>query len=283
MPAAFPRKTWRLRNLRGVSLGLLASLVLLTAAAWALTLYQTFSMARPMGIAVRGGLDGMEGMAGMAMAGIAADGWSLAGAATFLTVWTVMMAAMMLPAAAPMIFMFAAAQTRREQQVAVPTWIFVAGYLLVWAAGGLVVYVLVQLGSDFATSLDPPQRSNWAPLALGATLCVAGLYQFTTFKHVCLSHCRSPLAFVAQHWRDGRVGALKMGLRHGLYCFGCCWALFAVLVAAGVMSVAWMLLLTLVVFVEKLMQAGQRFEGALGIVLVALGIVVSFGAIEMPG
>ncbi|CAN7209047.1 DUF2182 domain-containing protein [Mesorhizobium sp. LjRoot246] len=282
MPAAFPRKTWRLRNLRGVPLGLLASLVVLTAAAWALTLYQTVSMDMPMGIAVRGGLEGMEGMAGMAMAGIAADGWSPAGVATFLTAWTVMMAAMMLPAAAPMIFMFAAAQTRREQHVAVPTWIFVAGYLLIWAAAGLVVYVLVQLGSDFATNLDPPRRSKWAPLALGATLGVAGLYQFTTFKHICLRHCRSPLAFVAQHWRDGRVGALKMGLRHGLYCFGCCWALFAVLVAAGVMSVAWMLLLTLVVFVEKLMQRGQRFEGALGIALIALGIVVSFGAIEMP-
>ncbi|BCH09978.1 hypothetical protein MesoLj131c_42360 [Mesorhizobium sp. 131-3-5] len=282
MPDAFPKKTWRLRSLRGMPLSLLASLVVLTAAAWALTLYQTISMAMPMGIAVRGGMEGMEGMAGMAMAGIAADGWSLAGIAAFLAVWTVMMAAMMLPAAAPMIFMFAAAQARRGQQVAVPTWIFVAGYMLVWALAGLLVYVLVQFGSEFATSLNPPQRSKWAPVALGATLGVAGLYQFTTLKHICLSHCRSPLAFVAQHWRDGRVGALKMGLRHGLYCFGCCWALFAVLVAAGVMSLAWMLLLTLVVFVEKLLPRGRRFEGSLGFALVALGIVVSLGAIDMP-
>ena len=281
MPDAFPRKTWRLRNLRGMPLGLLASLVVLTVAAWALTLYQTFSMDRPMGIAVRGGMEGMDGMAGMAMAGIAADGWSVAGAAAFLAVWTVMMAAMMLPAAAPMIFMFASAQARREQHVAIPTWIFVAGYLLVWAAAGLVVYVLIQLGSDFATSLDPPQRSKWAPLALGATLGVAGLYQFTTLKHICLSHCRSPLAFVAQHWRDGRVGALRMGLRHGLYCFGCCWALFAVLVATGVMSLAWMLLLTLIVFIEKLLPRGRRFEGSLGFALLALGIVVSLGAVDI--
>ncbi|TKB84740.1 MAG: DUF2182 domain-containing protein [Mesorhizobium sp.] len=278
MPDAFPGKSWRLRNLRGMPLGLLASLVVLTAAAWALTL----SMDMPMGIAVRGGMEGMEGMAGMATAGIAADGWSLAGAAAFLAVWTVMMAAMMLPAAAPMIFMFAAAQARREQHVAIPAWIFVAGYMLVWAAAGLLVYVLVLLGSEFASSLDPPQRSKWAPLALGMTLGVAGLYQFTTLKHICLSHCRSPLAFVAQHWRDGRVGALEMGLRHGFYCFGCCWALFAVLVAAGIMSIAWMLLLTLVIFVEKLLQRGRRFEVALGIALMALGIAVSFGAIEMP-
>jgi len=189
---------------------------------------------------------------------------------------------MMLPAAAPMIFMFAAAQAKRERQAAIPTWIFVAGYLLVWAAAGLLVYVLVQLGSGFATSLDPPQRSKWAPLALGATLGLAGLYQFTTLKHICLSQCRSPLAFIARHWRSGRVGALEMGLRHGLYCFGCCWALFAVLVAAGVMSVAWMLLLTLVVFVEKLLPRARRFAGALGIALLALGIGVSLGAIEMP-
>lgn len=282
MPDAFPRKTWRLRNLRGMPLGLLASLAGLTVAAWALTLYQTFSMDMPMGIAVRGGMEGMEGMAGMAMAGIATGGWSIAGAATFLTVWTVMMAAMMLPAAAPMIFMFAAAQAKRGQQVAVPTWIFVAGYMFVWAMAGLLVYVLVQLASEFATSLDPPQRSKWAPLALGATLGVAGLYQFTTFKHICLRHCRSPLAFVAQHWRDGRVGALKMGLRHGVYCFGCCWALFAVLVATGVMSVAWMLLLTLAVFVEKLLPRGRRFEGSFGVALVGLGIVVSLGVIDMP-
>ncbi|RWI92754.1 DUF2182 domain-containing protein [Mesorhizobium sp.] len=283
MADAFLRKSRRFtRNLRGIPLGLLASLVGLTTAAWALTLYQTFSMDMPMGISMRGGVEGMEGMAGMAMAGIAADGWSVAGAAAFLAVWTVMMAAMMLPAAAPMIFMFAAAQARREQHVAIPTWTFVAGYLLIWAAAGLVVYVLVQLGSDLATSLDPPQRSKWAPLALGATLGVAGLYQFTALKHICLSHCRSPLAFVAQHWRDGRVGALMMGLRHGLYCFGCCWALFAVLVATGVMSIAWMLLLTLAVFVEKLLPRGRRVEGGFGVALVALGIVVALGAIDMP-
>ncbi|MFE0017866.1 DUF2182 domain-containing protein [Mesorhizobium sp. NPDC059054] len=263
-------------------LGLLGSLAALTAAAWALTIYQTISMDMPMGITVRGGMAGMDGMTGMAMAGIAANGWSVTSAVAFLTVWTVMMAAMMLPAATPMIFMFATAQARRAQHVAIPTWIFVAGYILVWAAAGLLVYVVVQLGSEVAASLDPPQRSKWAPLALGATLGVAGLYQFTRLKHICLSHCRSPLAFVAQHWRDGRIGALEMGLRHGVYCLGCCWALFTVLVAAGVVSVAWMLLLTLVVFVEKLLPRGRWFESALGIALVGLGIVVSLGAIEMP-
>ena len=260
-------------------------LALLTAAAWALTLYQTLIIDMPMGVAVRAApMAGMEGMAGMAMTGMAADGWSLGSAAVFLAVWTVMMAAMMLPAAAPMVFMFAAAQARRRTSsgVAVPTWIFVSGYLLVWAAAGVLVYVLVQAASDLATRLDPPDRSIWAPLALGATLVAAGLYQFTRLKRVCLSHCRSPLAFVAQHWRDGRIGALGMGARHGLYCLGCCWALFAVLVAAGVMSLAWMLLLTLVVFVEKLLPGDRPFAAATGICLIALGIAVASGMTAMP-
>src|SRR5262245_7768223 len=107
-----------------------------------MTLWQTLAMDMPMGVAVRSGMD-MEGMEGMA-----ASGWSISGAAVFVLVWTVMMAAMMLPAAAPMIFMFAGAQARRAPGVAVPTWIFVAGYILVWAAAGIVVWVVVQAGSD---------------------------------------------------------------------------------------------------------------------------------------
>jgi predicted metal-binding membrane protein len=262
-------------------LSLLVSLLVLTGAAWALTLYQTLSLSMPMGIAARGGLTA-EGMGGMAMAGMSAAGWSLGGAALFVAVWTVMMAAMMLPATAPMILIFASAQARRERDAAVPTGIFTAGYILVWLAAGLLVYVLVQIGSDVAIRLTSADRASWAPLALGATLVVAGLYQFTPIKRICLTHCRSPFAFVAQHWRDGRVGALRMGLRHGAYCLGCCWALFAVLVAAGVMSLAWMLLLTLVVFVEKVLPQGRRASAVIGVALVVLGLVVARGGASMP-
>jgi predicted metal-binding membrane protein len=261
--------------------GLLVSLVLLTGAAWALTLYQTFIMSMPMGVAVRGGMAG-EGMSGMAMGGLASAGWSLGSAVVFVAVWTVMMAAMMLPAAAPMILIFASAQARRERHAAVPTSIFIAGYLLVWLAAGLLVYILVQIGSDLATRLTSAARGSWAPVALGATLLAAGLYQFTPLKRLCLTHCRSPFAFVAQHWREGRLGALQMGLRHGAYCLGCCWALFAVMVAAGVMSLAWMLLLTLVVFVEKVLPQGGRAATVIGIGLLVLGLLVASGAISMP-
>jgi predicted metal-binding membrane protein len=193
-----------------------------------------------------------------------------------------MMAAMMLPAAAPMVLIFASAQARQGKKAAVSIWIFVAGYILVWAAVGVLVYGIVQTGSDVTTSLAPTARSKWASLAFGATLVVAGLYQFTPLKRSCLSHCRSPLAFVAQHWRAGRVGAFAMGLRHGAFCLGCCWALFAVMTAAGVMSFAWMLLLTLIIFVEKVTPQGQRVGAATGFLLTALGIMVAIGVVPMP-
>ena len=238
-------------------------------------------MSMPMGIAVRGGM-AADGMAGMAMGGMTASGWSIEGLVIFVAVWSVMMSAMMLPAAAPMIFLFASAQAKRRKNVAVPTLIFAAGYLLVWAGVGALVYVLVQIASDVVTRFAPTERADWAPLALGTTVVAAGLYQFTPIKRVCLAHCRSPFAFVAQYWREGQVGALTMGFRHGAYCLGCCWALFAIMVAVGVMSLAWMLLLTLVVFAEKVLPQGRRASAAIGVALAALGIIVAFGATPMP-
>ena len=252
----------RLRPASGLaraSLGLLLSLITLTGAAWAVTFFHALNMGEPMGVAVRD-----RGMAGMTMAGMTAAGWSLAAALTFVMLWTVMMAAMMLPSAAPMIALFAAKQARSGRDVAIPTWIFVAGYILVWAAVGVLVYVLVQAASDAATGLVPAERARWAPLALGATMLAAGLYQFTSLKRICLRHCRSPFGFVLRYWRDGKWGALRMGLQHGAYCVGCCWALFAVLTAAGVMSLAWMLLLTLLIFIEKVLPQSRISRWASG-------------------
>jgi predicted metal-binding membrane protein len=271
----------RLIALGPAPLSVFVSLMVLTAAAWGVTLYQALSMSAPMGVVVSGGM-AAEGMGGMAMSGMSAANWSFAGLAVFVTVWTVMMIAMMLPAAAPMILIFASAQARRDRQVAVPTWIFVAGYILVWGAAGLIVYVLVQIAAELVSHVASLARVIWAPLALGAVLTFAGLYQFTPVKRVCLHYCRSPFGFVAQYWREGWVGALGMGLRHGLYCLGCCWALFAVLVAAGVMSLAWMLLLTLVVFAEKVLPHGPRTSAAVGVAFIALGVTVASGAISMP-
>lgn len=273
-----PFAWWRATSTLGrARRNLLISLVVFASAAWALTVHESLNMGTPIGDAVRGSMsaDGMEGMEGMAMGGMSAAGWSFGAALAFVSVWTVMMAAMMLPAAAPMILTFASAQVRRDRVAAVPTWIFVAGYLFVWSAVGAVVYVLVQFGAEASSYLASVDRAVWGPLVLGATLIAAGLYQFTPLKRVCLRHCRSPLAFVALHWRDGPLGAIRMGIWHGAYCLGCCWALFAILVVAGIMSLAWMLLLTLVVFAEKVFPHGQRVSATIGFALIGLGLVVA--------
>ena len=212
-------------------------------------------------------------------------GWTLDGFVAFVVAWGVMMAAMMFPAAAPMLLLFqrVSAQRRTAGGRCSSTWIFAAGYLLVWTAIGAITWALVRLISDLLGRLHPVERGTWAPLALGIVLILAGLYQLTPLKRVCLDHCRSPLTFVMTHWREGRVGALRMGLIHGLYCLGCCWALFAVLVAAGVMSLAWMLLLTLVVFAEKVLPMGRGTARGVGAAFLVLGVLVASGVIAMPG
>jgi predicted metal-binding membrane protein len=279
-------------------LAVLLALAILTLGAWVLTIHQARTMDMPMGVVVRGAMpdsdapavmDDMGGMAmddagDMAAAGMAGAGWSLAALAAFVVAWAVMMAAMMFPAAAPMLLLYRTIATQRgaSGKAFVPTWVFAAGYLLVWTAVGAVTWALVQLGSDAAGRLDAAERSTWAPLALGVVLIGAGLYQLTPLKQVCLDHCRSPFAFVMQHWREGYRGALRMGMVHGLYCLGCCWALFAVLVAAGVMSLAWMALLTLVVFAEKVFPHGKRLSVAVGAAFIVLGLLVASGSTGMP-
>jgi predicted metal-binding membrane protein len=263
-----------------IPLTLLVSLIAVTAIAWAFTLYQPFAMSGSMGSAM-GEMEGMA-MEDMAMDGMA-TGWSFAGLLIFVIVWTIMMVAMMLPAAAPMILIFAAAQGRRDRHVAVPTWIFIAGYILVWVGAGVGAYIVDRTFTELLTTRALPDRVTWAPVALGITLVLAGLYQFTPLKHVCLRQCRSPWGFVAQYWREGPTGAVKMGVRHGLYCLGCCWALFAVLTAVGMMSIAWMLSLTVVVFAEKVFPYGRRISTAVGVALIGLGLLFASGALQLPG
>ena len=258
----------RLRSAIGLApLRIPVSLIVLTGAAWAVMLHRALSMSAPMDRAGHGAM-------GVEMIGE----FTLGGLGVFLAVWTVMMGAMMLPSAAPMILTFAAAQARRDRNVAVPTWMFVTCYILVWGYAGLVVYVLLHAGKDLVDHLAWLESG---PLVLGVTLTLAGLYQFTPLKRLCLRHCRSPLAFVKQHWRDG--GA-EMGFRHGLYCLGCCWAFFSVQVAAaGMMSIAWMLLITLVVFAEKILPHGPRISVAVALGLIALGLLVGSGAVRLGG
>jgi predicted metal-binding membrane protein len=177
----------------------------------------------------------------------------------FLTAWIVMMTAMMLPSVAPLALVH-----RRSGR---GTTLLAGGYLVVWAATGVLAYAAARL-------VDP----ETAPDALaGATLVGAGVYQLTPLKSVCLRRCRSPLDFMMQRWRRGRLGALRLGAEHGLHCVGCCWALMAVLVVAAAMSLAWAAAIALVVFAERVLPRGELTARLLAVALVAAGLVTAIG------
>ena len=203
-------RSLRLKSAIGlVPLRIPVSLIVLTGAAWAVMLHHAIRMSEPMGWARHSVMGEMSDQA------------TLGGLGVFLALWTAMMAAMMLPSTVPMILTFAAAQAQRDRNVAVPTWMFVAGYLLVWAYAGLVVYLLLYVGKDLVDHLAWLENGAWAPLALGVTLTLAGLYEFTPLKRLCLRHCRSPLAFVRRALarrlgERGRIGSLARPLLPGL-------------------------------------------------------------------
>ena len=128
-----------------------------------------------------------------------------------------------------------------------------------------------------STARVEPERASMlvstSTLLTGVLLLIAGVYQFSGLKRICLSRCRTPFAFLLGEWRDGVAGAFRMGIRHGLFCLGCCWALMALLFVGGVMNLAWIAALSLVVATEKMLPGGERIATALGIVLIALGSV----------
>ncbi|MBM3492593.1 MAG: DUF2182 domain-containing protein [Alphaproteobacteria bacterium] len=209
--------------------------------------------------------------AGMAMTEPMAMPWTPGLALLMFLMWAIMMVAMMLPSAAPMLLLFdSMARRRREQgQAGAGTFAFALGYLAVWfafSAGSTVLqYLLEQL---LVMSME--MRTTSAALA-GALLVGAGLYQFTPWKLTCLRHCQSPIAFLMGHWREGTAGALVMGWRHGLYCLGCCWLLMGLLFVGGVMNLAWIGALALYVAVEKLVPAAHWLARLAGLSLLAWG------------
>jgi predicted metal-binding membrane protein len=213
----------------------------------------------------------MTDMAGMGMPAAFAP-WTAGDFALNLAMWVVMMPGMMLPSAAPMILTFATInrQKRFRGQPFVPTTVFASGYLAAWGLFGLAA-TLADWVLERAALLLPATQSL-APAAGALVFIAAGLWQLTPLKSVCLRHCRSPLAFVLNHWRDGAAGALRMGFAHGLYCLGCCWLLMALLFSAGLMSLLWMAAIAVFVLVEKLLPAGLWIARIAGVLLVAFGI-----------
>ncbi len=181
----------------------------------------------------------------------------------FVATWVAMMVAMMFPAAAPMVLMYG--RMRRSDPTSVA--LFTGSYITLWFVFGAVAYLL-SAGVESAASRSEWVAMNWGR-AGGGLLVLAGVYQLSPLKDICLRHCRSPLAFVMTHWRDGRAGAIKMGLNHGLYCMGCCWLLFLILIPLGVMNVGAMAAVALLVFVEKVLPWGKPAAIAAGVLLVA--------------
>jgi predicted metal-binding membrane protein len=211
-------------------------------------------------------------------------GTDLGGLGWFLSIWVVTMAAMMFPSVAPMVLVFARVggeRARGGQAAFVPTWMFVAGWLSVWATYGLVAYGVFRLIRFLDLGFLAWDEAG--PYVAGAAVAAGGLYQLTPLKDLCLRHCRTPLHFVFHGWREGRLGALRMGGEHGFYCVGCCWGLFIILFAVGVMSLFWMAMTAAVIFLEKVVPHGNRLSRLFAVGFIALGIWIAAAPSSVPG
>jgi predicted metal-binding membrane protein len=214
---------------------------------------------------------------GMAM--MQARSWSVGETAGLAVMWIVMMTAMMIPSVAPVILLFAGVSRRRRAQgvLAAPVSVFILGYLLAWSIYAVFAAV-TQSSLHSAAFLSPAMRSE-SPLLGGGLLILAGLYQWLPIKGACLSHCRSPLGFFTAEWREGTSGALVMGVRHGSYCVGCCWALMALLFVAGVMNLFWVVAIAGFVLAEKVLPNGRLLGRITGALLAGWGLwVMASGA-----
>ena len=236
-------------------------LVVITIAAWAQVVFSSMAM------------DDMAGV-GMAMRPTFAEGLA------YVSAWSVMMTAMMLPSALPMIGLSAATQRNASAALkAVRVGSFTLMYLGLWALTGVPVY--------FASVALGAMGDGTLAYVVAAVLIAAGIFQLSPLKHMCLRHCRSPLGFLFGHWREGWDGGLAMGRAHAMYCLGCCWALMLVLVVVGAMGLAWVLLIAAAVAAEKLLPRGEWIARTTGIALVILGIAVavrpSFGVLLRAG
>lgn len=209
-------------------------------------------------------------MDGMTMA------WSPGYAALMVAMWWIMMIAMMVPSAAPMILLYGRvarhAQKKGQMEDGVlPTFIFVLGYLAVWL-GFSALATGAQWGLERAGFMHQMLMWSTNTTLTALLLIAAGLYQLTPLKLSCLEHCRSPAGYLSAHWRSGRSGAFSMGLTHGTFCLGCCWVLMALLFAGGVMNLVWIAGLALIVLAEKVAPWGIRFGQALAIIMVGGGV-----------
>ena len=235
---------------------LACAITLLVALSWAYLLYEAWAM-RHMAVG------------DMAMPD--ANPWTAADLTLVFVMWAIMMLAMMLLSATPLLLIYrrTLAASSANGRAAALTLVLAAGYLFAWtvfsAAATLAQWALHSL------ALMSPMMTLTAPIGGGVLLVVAGLYQWTPLKHACLSRCRSPFLFLLTHWRDGAAGAFRMGLRHGLYCTGCCWLLMGILFVVGVMNLFWVAAITAFVLAEKTLPKGEWLSHASGFGLILWG------------
>ena len=228
----------------------LAGVIAVSALAWAYTIFAALTTGAA---------------AGPAMAMPNMQSWSAANWAAMFIMWMVMMVAMMVPSAAPVILMFATINRSRlaKGQPYVPTGVFLLGYLVVW--GGFAAGATIGNWALHTHAMLSSMMGSSTNALLGGTLLVAaGAFQFFRLKYVGLTNCRSPLSFIMSEWCDGMGGALKMGLRHGVYCLGCCWILMVLLFVLGVMNLVWIAALAAFVMLEKIAPKGMLFGRAGG-------------------
>ena len=197
------------------------------------------------------------------------DDWDVPHLLLLGAMWSVMMTAMMLPSASPLVLLYAGAlRTSADSQVGRKTYAMAAGYLLVWALFSVAATMLQRLLSTML--LLTPMMEPATPKAAAVLLAVAGLYQLTPLKHACLRICRSPMSYLVEHWPVGTFAAFRLGARHGIDCLGCCWALMLLLFAGGVMNLALIVVLTLWVLLEKFAPFGAQTAKVGGVALLAI-------------
>ena len=232
----------------------LASLVAIAGLAWAYLLSLSQGMA------------GMDDMPGMAMT---------SAPASFLltvTMWAVMMVGMMLPGAMPMILLFTMVQRKQGKQRVLMTGTFAAGYVLVWSVFAVAAAALQKVLSE--TALLSPSLTFISIRLAGVAFLLAAAYEFSPLKNRCLTQCSSPIGFITSHWRPGVEGAFRMGVSHGVFCVGCCWALMLLLFTAGVMNLLWVAVLAILVLLQKVIHYGRATTAVAGIVMTLVGMAL---------
>ena len=243
-----------------------AAIIIIAAISWVYTVYLSETSMSMSGM--QGASDGVMDMGRADM-----RSWRAADFGLMYVMWAVMMVAMMAPSAAPMLLMFATLNRKRREREApyVSTGVFLAGYVIVWAVFSIAA-TAGNWGLHQASLLSSMMGASTSGYLGGVLLLLAGAFQWSRLKNECLTQCRTPMGFLMTSWREGRGGALRMGLDHGAYCLGCCWALMLLLFVLGIMNLLWIAALAAFVLAERVAPKGEWISRISGVLLVGWGI-----------